>query len=84
MLLWVTQNYGGSSSVGQVYSYFTGYFSDGYAGYYASGTPMSHFNYPYYGMIGIINLKTGKMDVFSGSPLPSVSQLLSFADAANQ
>lgn len=81
VLMWVTQNYGGSSSAAQVYNYFTNYFSDGYAGYYAQGVP--YMNYPYYGMVGFVDLTTGVIRAFSGTNIPSVSQLLAWADEAN-
>ncbi|MDJ0762537.1 MAG: hypothetical protein QNJ97_06055 [Myxococcota bacterium] len=84
MLMWVTQNFGGTSSIEQTFDYFTGYFSNDYAGYYAKGQAGDHFNYTYYGMVGIINLRTGVLKAFSGAPPTSVSQLLNYADEANQ
>ena len=84
MLMWCTKNTGDPTTAGEVYSYFTQYFSDGYAGYYAAGTPQDHFFLCSYGTLGIINLKTGQMYVFSSNPLPTVAELLSYADQANQ
>jgi len=82
ILAWVTDNFGGSMTAGQTYNYFTGYFPSGFAGYYNNGTPP--MSYPYYGMIGFIDLTTGVLRAFSGDAIPSNSQLLSWATEANQ
>ena len=85
--MWVSSNYGANgNTAGFVYNYFSGasgYFSEGYAGYYIEGRPFDHFSYTYAGEVGIINLRTGELVHQNGNPVPSVSQLLSWADEAN-
>ena len=78
--MWLTNGSSGAAGLTQVYSYFTGYFP-GYAGYFAS--EYAPFDYKYYGTIGFVNLKTGRLEALSGDPVPSVSQLLNYADQAN-